>query len=361
MISPALILSLRLAGLAPELPPDEPVATDATQATNAEPDASTAPDPTPPPVVGSVEIIIVGPLEPDVLTAAVADRLVPLGISPSFSKSTDFSPQLGPAPADRIADIWVLVSPSELRVVISDPAHAHTLVRTLPLAEPLAPASLAASAAAFIEDGVTTAVSGAWPASSPLPAVAVEQPASWIEPVVAEPEPTRPARGRYLRGLLVGVSGGVAFVRDELDKVALGVPVLVRLGYLFGHNRKRPDLRASIEARVGSTTVPHSATDLTLTQFLAESRIGFTRGPVWMFGIVGVGSGFYIRHRFSDSFRDSGGVMGTLGLGTSVRITRYLAIHCDGVASGNPGLVGRLGLDLGLTGYIDFSRKGRGR
>jgi hypothetical protein len=94
---------------------------------------------------------------------------------------------------------------------------------------------------------------------------------------------------------------------------------------------------------------------------MAESRIGFTRGPVWMFGIVGIGSGTYRRIREGQSFWDSNGIMGTLGLGASVRITRYLAIHCDGVASGNPELVGRLGFDLGLTGYIDVSREGRGR
>lgn len=356
----ALALSLRLAGFAPELPPDEPVATNPTQPTTAEPDAPTVPEPTASPVVGSVAIVIVGTLDPDVLAAAIADRLASLGISPSFSTSTDFSPQLGPAPADRIADVWVLVSTSELRVVISDPAHAHTLVRTLPIDAPLDPASLAASTAPLIEDGVATAMAATWPASVPLPPVTIEQPAS-PAPIEPTPEPARPARGRYLRGLLVGVSGGAAYVRDELENVGLGIPVLVRLGYLFGHNPRRPDLRASLEARVGSTAVPHSATKLSLLQLMAESRIGFTRGPVWMFGIVGIGSGTYRRIREGQSFWDSNGIMGTLGLGASVRITRYLAIHCDGVASGHPGLVGRLGFDLGLTGYIDVSRKGRGR
>lgn len=364
----ALALSLQLAGLAPQLPPDEPVTTTATQPTTAEPDtslvpepdASTLPEPTPAPVVGSVAIVIVGTLDPDVLTPPVTDRLTVLGISSSFSTASDFSPELRRAPADRIADIWVLVSSSELRVVISDPAHAHTLVRTLPIDAPLAPESLAASTAAFIEEGVTTAMSGAWPASVPLPAAEVEPPVSHV-PIVPISEPSRPARGRYLRGLLVGVSGGAAYVRDELHHVALGIPVLIRLGYLFGHNARRPDLRASIEARVGSTSVPHSATKLTLLQLMAESRIGFTRGPVWMFGIVGIGSGTYKRIRGGESDWESGGIMGTLGLGTSVRITRYLAIHCDGVASGHPDLVGRLGFDLGLTGYIDVSRKGRGR
>lgn len=363
-----LALSLQLAGFAPpQLPPDEPVATTATQpavpepdaSLVPEPDASPVPDPTPPPVVGSVAIIIVGTLDPDVLATAVAGRLASLGISPSFSTASDFSPQLVAAPADRIADIWVLVSTSELRVVVSDPAHTHTLVRTLPIDAPLEPASLADSTAPLIEEGVTTAMSGAWPASVPLPPVEVEQPVSPV-PIEPDPEPARPARGRYLRGLFVGVSGGAAYVRDELHNVALGIPVLIRLGYLFGHNRRRPDLRASIEARVGSMSVPHSATKLALLQVMAESRIGFTRGPVWMFGIVGIGSGAY-RRIHGDSVWDSNGIMGTLGLGASVRITRYLAIHCDGVASGHPDLVGRLGFDLGLTGYIDVSRKGRGR
>jgi hypothetical protein len=143
--------------------------------------------------------------------------------------------------------------------------------------------------------------------------------------------------------------------------VALGVPVLVRVGYVFGHNPRFPDLRTSVEARVGSISVPSSNTKLTLVQFLAESRIGFTRGPAWMFAIVGLGTGFYSRRYGGPSIRDSGGVMGTLGVGASVRITRYLAIHLDGVASGHPDLVGRLGFDMGLTGYIDLPRKERGR
>jgi hypothetical protein len=80
MISPTLALSFRLAGLAPELPPNEPVATGATQPTKAEPDASTetptVPEAPPPPIAGTATITPVGALDPDVPAAAV-DRAPP--------------------------------------------------------------------------------------------------------------------------------------------------------------------------------------------------------------------------------------------------------------------------------------------
>lgn len=360
MISLALATALRLAALAP---PGEP-----EPATIAEPEPPAVPAPPampdPVPAVGSVAITIVGPLDPEVLSAAVTDRLAAFGLSPSFATSPDFAPRLGPSPADRVADVWVLVSKAELRVVIVDPERAHTLVRTQALDGALEAAGLAAAASTFIEQGTAIAVANAWPASVPLPPVAVEPPAPSsppAEPVAPAAKPSRPAHGNHPSGIVVGVSGGVAYIRDELESVALGVPVLVRLGYVFGHVPRFPDFRASIEGRVGSISVPHSATKLTLVQYLAESRVGFTRGPVWMFAIAGVGSGTYTRRRSGESFRDSNGVMGTLGLGASVRLTRYLALHCDGVASGNPGLFGRLGLDLGLTGYIDVARRKRDR
>jgi hypothetical protein len=361
MISLLLALSLRLAPAPPPVEPVEPV--EVAPIAVPEPPSVPEPEPTPTPPLhaGSVAITLVGPLDPDTLAAAITVRLSPLGLSPSFDISRDFSPRIGPAPEDRVAEIWVLSSASELRVVIADPSHAHTIVRTLPIDDPSKVMSLADTTATFIEEGLVLALAGTWPASEPLPSVVVEAPVSQPEPVTPEPEPSRPARGNHPRGIVLGVSGGIAYVRDELENVFFGIPTLVRLGYVFGHNRRYPDLRASLEARVGSLAVPHSATKLTLVQVLAESRIGFTRGPVWMFGIVGIGSGVYTRRRGGEAFRETDGVMGTLGVGASVRITRFLAIHCDGVASGNPGLVGRLGFDLGLTGYIDLPRKGRGR
>jgi hypothetical protein len=271
--------------------------------------------------------------------------------------AVDFAPDPGVVQDDHIADIWVLAARGQLRLVIADPAHERVVIRTVLVEDPIRAGSLEPAAVALAEALVMVRAE-AWPEpATPAPvAVAPPEPS---KPVVA---PARRAPGRFLRGLVVGISSGVAAANDEYGHRRLAVPGLFHVGWVFGRNPEIPNLRASIEASVGSVQVFEPVYDsLALWQLLAQSRIGSTLGPVWLYGVVGFGSGILSRRGPDESTRVEGGALATLGAGVGVRLSRRFALHVDGVASGNPVRVARLGLDVGLATYWDLPRKGRAR
>lgn len=353
----SIVLVSRLLAPPPAGPAEPPAAPVAVPEAPAE-------DPPSEPVVaaGSVVVTVVGPVDATALATAIEGRLAPLGITSSVQTARDFAPGPVLAGGDRIAEIWVLAARSELRLVIAEPSHEHVVVRTIPIDEPIRAVSLE-EAAVIVEEALVMARADAWPEPAALPAVAVappEPPAHVVTPAPAPapvPAPAPRARGRFLRGLTLGMSSGVAVANDEYGERHLAVPGMMRLGWVFGKNPEVPDLRVSIAASMGTTELFEPRYDsLSLWQLMAESRLGVTRGPVWIYGIVGIGSGILKRSGASETTRVSGGALATLGAGVAVRLTHRLAAHVDGVASGNPVGVGRLGLDVGFAAYFDLPR-----
>jgi len=318
-----------------------------------------SPEPVAPPRVGSVAITIVGAVDSAALSAAIESRLAPLGIASQVETAPRVSPHSTvPPAADRIAEAWIIASGGELRVLVADPSHEHLLVRTVPIEEPIDVPSLERAAQA-LEAAIAIARAGTWPEPTPTTSVVVERPVS-STPEASEPAlegPPRP-RGRFLRGLVVGITSGVSRATDEHRDPHLGIPAFLRVGWVFGRNRELPDLRASIEARMGTLRIVHPAYDsLSVWQLSADTRIGATRGPVWIFGLGGIGTGM-IRQRTPEGItKQSVGLLATVGLGVAVRLSNHLGIHVDVLASGDGIGFSRIGADVGLAGYFGRPRK----
>ncbi len=307
---------------------------------------------------GSVVISIVGNADPAAVRAAVDGRLASQGLVSLVEVADGFDNAPRTEPEDRLLEVWITIPErGPMRIVMADPTHQHTLVRTIPIEA--GPTAVSFEEAAIIVEEALAMVSTGdpWPATEPA-AVRVEPPVPTpaVAPappvMVAEPPAAPPSGGRFGRGLFLGGSVGVAAVSDEFGRTRLGIPTGFGVGYLFGRMRDLPDLRISVGGALESTRVFHPDYDSYSQQaFYAESRIGKTRGPVWGYGAVGLGSGFITRRRDRDRATVSAGVLGKLGAGLGVRLNRRIALHFEGEASGNISRIGMLAFRVGFTTY----------
>lgn len=332
--------------------------------TETEP-AELEPEPEPMARTGSLVVTLVGVTEPAPFTTALQSHLAPRGIVPFVSVDRDFSPWPAVRPDDRVAEAWIVVpTHGPLRIVVTDPAHEHVLVRTVPHDAGPPSAVTIEEVALIVEESVGMALDGdPWPAPQPAPPVEVSMPR------LPEPEPSEPAappdakppRANDHRGFVIGAGSGIAVVSDEFGDPRVGVPTRLSLGVAFGGFRDKPDLRLSAELAIDRLQVFHpDFDDLSQTQGLGLMRAGVRKYGVWFYGMGGVGGGAFSRRRDGDTATLNAGIVGTLGAGVSVGLTKRFALRVDLAAAGNLNRLGWLGLQLHLESLWGRPREERG-
>lgn len=314
---------------------------------------------------GSLVVTLVGVTEPAPFTTALQSHLAARGIVPFVSVDRDFSPWPAVRPDDRVAEAWIVVpTRGPLRIVVTDPSHEHVLVRTVPHDAGPPSAVTIEEVALIVEESVGMAVDGdPWPAPQAAPPVEVSMPPP------PDPEPTEPAappgakppRANDHRGFVLGAGSGIAVVSDEFGDPRVGVPTRLSLGVAFGGFRDKPDLRLSAELAIDHLQVFHpDFDDLSQTQGLGLMRAGVRKYGVWFYGMGGVGGGAFSRRRDGDTATLNAGIVGTLGAGVSVGLTKRFALRADLAAAGNLNRLGWLGLQLHFESLWGRPREERG-
>lgn len=346
--------------------PPEVAPTPETEPAELEPELEPEPEPEPVPRSGSLVVTLVGVTEPAPFTTALQSHLAPRGIVPFVSVDRDFSPWPAVRPDDRVAEAWIVVpTAGPLRIVVTDPSHEHVLVRTVPHDAGPPSAVTIEEVALIVEESVGMAVDGdPWPAPEAAPPVEVSMPRS-PEPEPAEPAPAsdgKPPRANDHRGFVIGAGSGIAVVSDEFGDPRVGVPTRLSLGVAFGGFTDKPDLRLSAELALDRLDVFHpDFDDLSQTQGLALMRAGVRKRGAWVYGMGGVGGGALSRRRDGNTATLNAGIVGTLGAGVSVGLTKRFALRADVAATGNLNRLGWLGLQLHFETYWGRPREERAR
>lgn len=312
---------------------------------------------------GSLVVTLVGTTEPAPFTTALQSHLAPRGIVVFVSVDRDFSPWPAVRPEDRVAEVWIAVpTRGPLRIVVTDPSHDHVLVRTVPHDAGPPSAVTIEEAALIIEETVGMAVDGdPWPPPEVAPPVEVSMPRPPVSDASEPAAPdTKPPRANDHRGFVIGAGSGIAVVSDEFGEPRVGVPSRLSLGVAFGGFPERPDLRLSAELAIDQLEVFHPDFDnLSQYQGIALMRAGIRKRGVWVYGMSGVGGGAFSRRRDGDTATLNAGIVGTVGAGVSVGLSKRFALRVDLAAAGNVSRLGWLGLQLQFETYWGRPRKER--
>lgn len=295
------------------------------------------------------------------LSAALVERLSEHGVEASLVRE----PATTSVAKDTVvADVLVTTSAGSMRLVMSDAKVPRAYVREVPHDGELSAVAIE-EASLIIAQSVLAMAEGrpvpdATPQEMPTepPASRAEPPASRAEPSLAESSP-RPKKN-FPYGGYFGTFLGLSRV-TEWAGPWLGYTLGFEGGYVFGKFPRHPALRIGLGVSLESLSLHELEFYSGLVQPHAKLRIGFARGPAWMYAMAAGGPSVFVSAFTPGPPEITTTLGGQVGLGVSFRLGRRAALGLEGVAAGT--LLGTtiFGGQLHITGYFGRHLRRRSR